>query len=75
MSIEETIRKLIKEEFEAQTSHVTSRIDALERELKEKFDLVLILRKNTLDQLQLEYRNLKNVSQKTQNSKNENAEV
>ena len=75
MSIEETIRKLIQEEFEAQTSNVTSRIDALERELKEKFDLVLILRKNTLDQLQLEYRNLKNVSQKTPNSKNENAEV
>lgn len=74
MSVEETIRKIVKEEFEAQTSNVTSRIDALEKELKEKFDLVLILRKNTLDQLQLEYRNLKDVSQESKDS-NEDAEI
>ena len=73
MSIEETIRKLIKEEFEAQTFNVTSRIDALERELKEKFDLILTQRKNTLDQLQLEYRNLK-LSQENEDS-SEDAEI
>jgi len=58
MSVEETIRKIVKEEFEAQTANVISRIDALEREMKEKWGIVLTLRKNTLDQLQLEYRNL-----------------
>ncbi len=72
MALEETIRKLIQEEFEAQTSNVTSRIDALERELKEKFDLILTQRKNTLDQLQLEYRNL--LSQKREDS-NEDTEI
>ncbi|MCK4696972.1 MAG: hypothetical protein KAT53_01555 [Dehalococcoidia bacterium] len=63
MALEETIRKMIKEELEAQLgeqlSIVSSRMDALEREMKEKWGLVLNLRKSTLDQLMLEYRNLK----------------
>lgn len=66
MALEETIREMIKEELKAQLgeqfeelSSLSSRMDALERELKEKWDLVLSLRKNTLDQLMLEYRNLK----------------
>jgi len=63
MALEETIRKMIKEELKAQIgereSNLSSRIDALEKELKEKWDLILSLRKHTLDQLMLEYRNLK----------------
>jgi hypothetical protein len=66
MALEETIREMIKEELKAQLgeqfeelSNLSSRMDALEKELKEKWDLVLSLRKNTLDQLMLEYRNLK----------------
>ena len=63
MALEETIRKMIKEELEAQIgereSSLSSRIDVLEKELKEKWDLILGLRKHTLDQLMLEYRNLK----------------
>lgn len=63
MALEETIRKMIKEELKAQIgereSNLSSRIDVLERELKEKWDLILSLRKHTLDQLMLEYRNLK----------------
>jgi len=74
MSVEETIRKIVKEEFEAQTANVISRIDALEKEMKEKWGTVLTLRKNTLDQLQLEYRNLKDVSQESKDS-NEDAEI
>lgn len=75
MSVEETIRKLIKEELKAHTSRVTSRIDALEREMKEKFDLVLSLRKYTLDQLQLEYRNLRSELSQESKDSNEDAEI
>ena len=63
MALEETIRKMIKEELENQIgereSSLSSRMDALEKELKEKWSLVLSLRKHTLNQLMLEYRNLK----------------
>jgi len=62
MALEETIREMIKEELKAQLgelSSLPSRIDAMEKELKERWDLVLSLRKHTLDQLMLEYRNLK----------------
>jgi len=66
MALEETIREMIKEELKAQLgeqfgelSSLSSRMDALERELKERWGLVLSLRKHTLDQLMLEYRNLK----------------
>ncbi len=63
MALEESIRAMIKEEIEAQIgereSNLSSRIDALERELKERWGLILSLRKHTLDQLMLEYRNLK----------------
>jgi len=74
MALEETIRRLIKEELETHTSNISSRIDALEKELKGKFDLVLFLRKNTLDQLQLEYRNLKDTFQESKDP-NEDAEI
>jgi len=62
MALEESIREMIKEELEAQLgelSSLPSRIDALERDLREKWGLMLSLRKRTLDQLMLEYRNLK----------------
>ena len=66
MALEETIRKMIKEELSAQleeireqVSSISSRIDALEIDLKEKWGLMLNVRKHTLDQLMLEYRNLK----------------
>jgi len=62
MALEESIREMIKEEVKAQLgelSTLSSRMDALEKELKEKWSLVLSLRKHTLDQLMLEYRNLK----------------
>ena len=62
MALEESIREMIKEEIEAQLgelSSLSSRIDAMERDLKERWGLVLNLRKRTLDQLMLEYRNLK----------------
>lgn len=62
MALEESIREMIKEEIEAQLgglSSLSSRVDALEKELKERWGLVLSLRKRTLDQLMLEYRNLK----------------
>lgn len=63
MALEESIRKMIKEELDAQigeqVSSFSSRIDSLERELNERWGLMLSLRKHTLDQLMLEYRNLK----------------
>ena len=62
MALEESIREMIKEELEAQLgelSSLPSRIEALESELKERWSLMLSLRKHTLDQLMLEYRNLK----------------
>ena len=66
MALEETIREMIKEELDSQleeireqVSGVSSRIDALEKEMNEKWILVLNLRKHTLDQLMLEYRNLR----------------
>lgn len=63
MALEESIREMIKEELESQLgeqiSSVSSRIDALERDQKERWGLMLSLRKHTLDQLMLEYRNLK----------------
>ena len=62
MALEESIREMIEEEVKAQLgelSSLPSRMDALEKELKEKWGLVLSLRKHTLDQLVLEYRNLK----------------
>ncbi len=62
MALEESIREMINEEVKAQLgelSTLSSRMDALEMELKEKWSLVLSLRKHTLDQLMLEYRNLK----------------
>ena len=69
MALEETIREMIKEELKAQLgelSSLPSRIDAMEKELKERWNLVLSLRKHTLDQLMLEYRNLKEPTKESQ---------
>jgi hypothetical protein len=75
MALEETIREMIKEELKDQLgelSSLPSRMDALEKELKERWSLVLSLRKHTLDQLMLEYRNLK---EPTRESQDLNAEI
>jgi hypothetical protein len=75
MALEETIREMIKEELKDQLgelSSLPSRMDALEKELKERWSLVLKLRKHTLDQLMLEYRNLK---EPTRESQDLNAEI
>ena len=75
MALEETIREMIKEELKAQLgelSSLPSRMDALEKELNERWSLVLSLRKHTLDQLMLEYRNLK---EPTRESQDLNAEI
>ena len=75
MALEETIREMIKEELKTQLgelSSLPSRMDALEKELKERWSLVLSLRKHTLDQLMLEYRNLK---EPTRESQDLNAEI
>jgi len=75
MALEETIREMIKEELKTQLgelSSLPSRMDALEKELKERWSLVLNLRKHTLDQLMLEYRNLK---EPTRESQDLNAEI
>ena len=75
MALEETIREMIKEELKTQLgelSNLSSRMDALEKELKERWSLVLNLRKHTLDQLMLEYRNLK---EPTRESQDLNAEI
>ena len=75
MALEETIREMIKEELKDQLgelSSLPSRMDALEKELKERWSLVLSLRKHTLDQLMLEYRNLKGPTRESQDL---NAEI
>ncbi len=75
MALEETIREMIKEELKDQLgelSSLPSRMDALEKELNERWSRVLSLRKHTLDQLMLEYRNLK---EPTRESQDLNAEI
>jgi len=76
MALEESIREMIKEELKAQLgelSSLSSRIDTLDREMKEKWGLMLNLRKSTLDQLMLEYRNLKD--QLKSKDSNEDVEI
>jgi ribosomal protein L29 len=82
MSVEETIRKLIKEELEAQLdeineklSSVSSRIDAIEGEMSKKWGLMVNLRKYTLDQLMMEYSKLKSELFPKNEALTENAEV
>ena len=79
MALEETIRKMIKEELEAQLgeqiSSVNSRIDAMEEEMRKKLRILMKLRKYTLDQLMLEHRKVKSELFPKSEGLNENAEI
>ncbi len=66
MAIGKQIRVLVKEalekelmEIREQISSLSSRIDEIEREQDKKFDLILRLRKHTIDELMSEYCKLK----------------
>ena len=66
MAIDKQIRVLVKEalekelmEIREQISRLSSRIDEIEIEHGKKFDLILRLRKHTLDELMSEYCKLK----------------
>ena len=72
MDIDEQIRVLVKEELEKelveirdQVSSISSRIDEIEIELGKKFNLILRLRKHTLDELMSEYRTIKEETHQT----------
>jgi hypothetical protein len=65
MDIDKQIKVLVKEELEKelmetreQISRLSSRIDEIEIEHGKKFDLILRLRKHTLDELMSEYRKI-----------------
>lgn len=67
MSIEEKIRELVKEELESQlkeikerVSGVSAKIDKIEGELSNRWNLILSLRKHTIEQLMSEYKRFKN---------------
>ncbi len=66
MDIDKQIKVLVKEALEnelmetrEQISRLSSKIDEIEREHGKKFDLILRLRKHTLDELMSEYRKIK----------------
>jgi prefoldin subunit 5 len=66
MNIDEQFRVLVKEELDKQLEEIrdqiaglSSKIDEIEREHGKKFDLILRLRKHTLDELMSEYRTIK----------------
>lgn len=66
MDIDNQIRALVKEELDKQLvkireqlSSTSSKIDDLEREQNKKWNLILRLKKHTLDELMAEYRMLK----------------
>ena len=72
MDIDKQIRVLVKEELEKelveirdQVSSISSRIDEIEIELEKKFNLILRLRKHTLDELMAEYSKIKEETHQT----------
>ncbi len=72
MAIDKQIRVLVKEELEKelmetreQISRLSSRIDEIEIEHGKKFDLILRLRKHTLDELMSEYRKINEETHQT----------
>ena len=72
MDIDEQFRVLVKEELDKQLGEIreqiaglSSKIDEIEREHGKKFDLILRLRKHTLDELMSEYRKIKEEMHKT----------
>jgi len=72
VNIDKQIRVLVKEELDKQLkeireqlSSISSKIDKIEREHGKKFDLILRLRKHTLDELMSEYRKIKEETHET----------
>ena len=79
MAIDKQIRVLVKEELEKelveirdQLSSIISRIDEIEIEHGKKFDLILRLRKHTLDELMSEYRK---INEETHQTTEEQADI
>jgi len=72
MDIDEQFRVLVKEELDKQLVEIrdqvaglSSRIDEIEIELEKKINLILRLRKHTLDELMSEYRTIKEETHQT----------
>ncbi len=72
MNIDEQFRVLVKEELDKQLVEIrdqiaglSSKIDEIEREHGKKFDLILRLRKHTLDELMSEYRTIEEETHQT----------
>ncbi len=72
MGIDEQFRVLVKEELDKQLVEIRdqiaslfSKIDKIEREHGKKFNLILRLRKHTLDELMSEYRTIKEETHQT----------
>ena len=72
MNIDEQFRVLVKEELDKQLEEIrdqiaglSSKIDEVEREHGKKFDLILRLRKHTLDELMSEYRTIEEETHQT----------
>ncbi len=72
MNIDKQIRVLVKEELDKQLKEIrdqiaslSSRIDKIEREQGKKWNLILRLRKHTLDELMSEYRKIKEETHQT----------
>lgn len=66
MAIEEKIRELVKEELESQLkefreqiSSFSARIEKIDREQSNRWNLILSLRKQTIEQLMSEYKRFK----------------
>ncbi len=72
MNIDEQFRVLVKEELDKQLVEIrdqiadlSSKIDEIEINYGKKFDLILRLRKHTLDELMSEYRTIKEETHQT----------
>jgi hypothetical protein len=72
MDIERQVRVLVKEELDKQLgeireklSSISDRVDEVERKQGKKWNLILRLRKHTLDELMSEYRKIKEEMHKT----------
>ncbi len=79
MNIDEQFRVLVKEELDKQLVEIrdqiaglSSKIDEIEINYGKKFDLILRLRKHTLDELMSEYRKIK---EETHQTTEEQAEI
>ncbi len=79
MDIDKQIKVLVKEALEKelmetreQISRLSSRIDEIESEHGKKFDLILRLRKHTLDELMSEYRK---INEETHQTTEEQADI